>query len=75
MIKLVFLKVLKWLKRVYYLPLLVCFRQSGSKFPLSVCNFGYDALMMSLELSSFAILNIHSAAYCCIDYELAKPKP
>ena len=36
------------------------------KFPLNVCNRCHDLLMISIDLSNFAILNIKGSDYCCI---------
>ena len=36
------------------------------KFQANVCNRCHDLLMMSMNLSDIAILNIKSADYCCI---------
>ena len=42
------------------------FLDKGFKFPPDVCNGCHDILMMSLNLSGIAILNIHGVDYCCI---------
>ena len=36
------------------------------KFQLNVCNKCHDLLMMSVNLSDVAILNIKVSNYCCI---------
>ena len=36
------------------------------KFQTNVCNRCHDLLMMSVNLSGIAILNIKSSDYCCI---------
>ena len=36
------------------------------KFQQNVCNRCNDVLMMSMNLSNIAILNIKSSDYCCI---------
>ena len=36
------------------------------KFQLNVCNRCHSLLMMSINLSDIAILNIKSSDYCCI---------
>ena len=35
-------------------------------FQTKICNGFYDVLMMSIDINSIAILNIHSVDYCCI---------
>ena len=42
------------------------FLNKGFKFQQNVCNRCHDLLMMSMNLSDIAILNIKSADYCCI---------
>ena len=42
------------------------FLNKGFKFQLNVCNGYHDLLMMSMNLSDIAILNIKSADYLCI---------
>ena len=42
------------------------FLNKGFKFQPSVCNGYHDLLMMSLNLSNIAILNIKGADYRCI---------
>ena len=38
------------------------------KFQPNVCNRCYDLLMMSINLSNIAILNIESSDYCLLYY-------
>ena len=38
----------------------------GFKFQANVCNGCHDLLMMSMNLSDIAILNIKGSDYCCI---------
>ena len=45
------------------------------KFQPNVCNGCHDLLMMSMNLSGIAILNIKSADYRCIISALAKIRP
>ena len=40
-----------------------CFLDKGFKFQPDVCNGCYDLLMMSVNLSDVAILNIHGVDY------------
>ena len=42
------------------------FLDKGFKFQLNASKGCYDLLMMSMNLSNNAILNIKSAGYCCI---------
>ena len=42
------------------------FLGKGFKFQPDVFNGCHDVLMMSMNLSNIAILNIHGADYCCI---------
>ena len=42
------------------------------KFQPNICNGCHDLLMMSMNLSNIAILNIKSAGYCCIISEISK---
>ena len=42
------------------------FLNKGFKFQPNVCNRCHDLLMISMNLSDIAILNIKSADYCCI---------
>ena len=40
-----------------------CFLDKWFTFQLDVCNGGHDALMMSMNLSDVAILNLNGADY------------
>ena len=42
------------------------FLNKGLKFQLNFCNSCHDLLMISMNISNIAILNINSAGYCCI---------
>ena len=48
------------------------FLNKGFKFQSCVCNRCYDLLMMSMNLSDIAILNIVGADYCCIISGISK---
>ena len=48
------------------------FLDKGFKFQLDVCDWCHDVLKMSINLSDIAILNIHSADYCCIISKFSK---
>ena len=48
------------------------FLNKGFKFQPNVCNRCHDLLMMSMNLSDIAILNIKSANYCCITGRISK---
>ena len=45
------------------------------KFQTNACNRCHDLLMMSVNLSDVAILNIKSTDYCLLLVDLAKIKP
>ena len=52
------------------------FATSGS-FQIKGLRFNHgchDELMMSMNLSDFAILNIHGVGYCCINNGIGKSK-
>ena len=42
------------------------FLNKGFNFQRNVCNRSHDLLMISMNLSDTAILNIKGADYCCI---------
>ena len=42
------------------------FLSKGFNFQRNVCNRSHDLLMISMNLSDTAILNIKGADYCCI---------
>ena len=46
----------------------------GFTFQQNVCNACHDVLMMPMNLSDIAFLNIPGLDYCCINIELAKVK-
>ena len=48
------------------------FIDKGFNFQPYVCNECVDVLMMSVNLSDIAILNINGAAYCCIINGISK---
>ena len=48
------------------------FLDKGFKFQPNICNRYHDLLMISMNLSDIAILNIKSADYCCIISEISK---
>ena len=43
-----------------------CFLNFSFKFQPNVCNRCHDLLMMSINLSNIAVLNIKGSDYCCI---------
>ena len=52
------------------------FLNSGFKFRTNVYNICHDLLLMFMDLSNIAILNIKSADYCCIICKISiKVKP
>ena len=48
------------------------FLNKGFKFQPNVCNRCYDLIIMSINLSDNAILNIKSADYCCTISRISK---
>ena len=50
------------------------FLSEGFKFQPNVCNRCHDLLMMSMDLSDIAILNIKSTGYGCIISGISKSK-
>ena len=48
------------------------FLDKGLNFQPNVCNRCHDLLMMSINLSDTAILNIINADYCCIISGISK---
>ena len=48
------------------------FLNKGFKFQPNVCNRCHDLLMMSMNLSDIAILNINGSDYCCIISGISK---
>ena len=42
------------------------FLNKGFKFQPNICNRCHDLLMMSMNFSDIAILNIKGSDYCCI---------
>ena len=78
MIELTFLTDLMLIKQVNQKSVTIChnwyFLHSHKvfKFQQNVCSGCHDLLMMSMNLSDIAILNIKVSDYCCIISELAK---
>ena len=48
------------------------FLDKGFKFQLNVCNVSHDVLMMPMNLSDIAFLNIHDVGYRCIISGISK---
>ena len=48
------------------------FLDKGFKFQLDHSNGCHNVLMMSMNLSDIAVLNIHRADYCCIISRIGK---
>ena len=48
------------------------FLNKGFKFQSYVCNRCHESLMMSVQLSDIAILEIWNADYCCIISRISK---
>ena len=77
MIELTFLKELMLRRQANQKTVTVIFSiylslNKGHKFQPDVCNGCHDVLMMSINLSDIAILNIHGADYCCIINRISK---
>ena len=51
------------------------FLKEGIKFELNVCNRCHDLLIMSMNLSDIAILNIKRSNYRCIISRISKERP
>ena len=50
------------------------FLDKGFKFQPDVCNDFHNVLMMSMNLSDIASLNMHGTDYCCIISGVSKIK-
>ena len=48
------------------------FLNKGFKFQPNLCNGCHDLLMMSMNLSNIAIVNIKGSYYCCIISVISK---
>ena len=48
------------------------FLNKGFKFQSYVCNRCHESLLMSVQLSDIAILEIQNADYCCIISRISK---
>ena len=76
MIELTFLKELMLIREVNQKSTIfftICiFLDKEFNFHFNVCNGCHDVLMMSMNLSDIAILNIKGADYCCIIYRINK---
>ena len=76
MIELTFLKELMLIKKSTSKECHIChywyFLNKGFKFQPSVCNECHDLLMMSVNLSDTAILNINGSDYCCFISGISK---
>lgn len=48
------------------------FLDNGFKIQLTVGNGCHNVLMMSIDINSIAIFNIHGVGYCCIIDEITK---
>ena len=50
------------------------FLDKGFTFQQNVCNVCHDLLMMYMNLSDIAILNIKGSDYCCVSSGIGKNK-
>ena len=48
------------------------FLDKGFKFQSSVCNGYHDVLIMSIDINSITILNIHGIDYRCTFFGISK---
>ena len=55
-----------------YCLLLLEFSNKRYRFESFFCNSCYDVLMMSIDIDSIAILNIHDVDYRCIIVRISK---
>ena len=60
--ELAFLKVLMLIRQVHQKT----FLEKGFQFQPDICNGCHDVLMMPVNLSGIAVLNIHGVDYRCI---------
>ena len=78
MTELTFLKVLMLIRQVHQKSFIIChfwyILDKGFKFQPDVCNVCYDVLLMYLNLSNIAILNIQGADYSCIINRISESK-
>ena len=51
---------------------LLSFLNKGLKFQPNICNECHDLLIVSMNLSDIAILNIKTTEYCCIISGISK---
>ena len=51
---------------------LLSFLNKGVKFQPNICNECHDLLIVSMNLSDIAILNIKTTEYCCIISGISK---
>ena len=73
LIGLTFLKEMMLIKQVYQKSVMFFIVGISSiKVSTNVCNRRHDLLMMSMNLSDVAILNIKSSDYCCISSRISK---
>ena len=59
-------------KSAIFVTFICYFLNKWFNFQLNVCNRCHDPLMMSMNLSDIAILNIKSDDYCCIISGISK---
>ena len=75
MIELTFLKELMLIRQESQKSAIFITRynlKKGFNFQPNVCNGCYDLLMMSMNLSNIAILNIKSGDYLCVVSRISK---
>ena len=50
------------------------FFKNGFRFQDSVCNGCHDLIILWLNLSDIAIINVKNVDYCCTFYDISKSK-
>ena len=71
-IELTFLKELMLIRQANQWNICQYFLNKGFKFQSNICNRYHDLLMMSMNLSNIAILNIKGSDYRCVISGISK---
>ena len=78
MIELIFANVLMLIRKVFLKNIscfhIVFFLDKGFRFEATVCKDCQDVLMMSIDINSIAISNIHGVDYRYIIFNFSKTK-
>ena len=59
-------------KNLWFVTVVVVFFNQGFTFQDSVCNDCHDVIMLSGNISDFAIITIKNVDYCCIIHSIRK---